>query len=56
MSPWKITKTDSSSPNIKLRVGTYTHPDVNENEIKQVIFFFTGRESGSKSTIQFLKI
>jgi len=43
MSPWKITKIDSSSPNIKLRVGTYKHPGVSENEIKQVIFFFTGR-------------
>ncbi len=43
MSPWKITKIESSTPNIKLRVGTFIHPEADETDIEQVIFFFTGR-------------
>ena len=43
MTPWKIEKITSSDPKLKIRVGSFTHPNVEEEEIDQTVFFFTGR-------------
>ena len=42
-SPWQIKKIKSSNPKLKLRVGHYNHPNIEEKDIRQIIFFFTGR-------------
>ena len=56
MSPWKITKIDSSSPNIKLRVGTYKHPGVSETRLNKLFSSLQDGENGSRSIIVYLKI
>ena len=43
MTPWKIETIKSSTANLNLRVGTFTHPDTQESQITQLVFFFTGR-------------
>ena len=55
MTPWKIEKITSSDPKLKIRVGSFTHPNVEEEEIDQTVFFSREEESGLKSTQTWLK-